>query len=290
MKVGAIFPQSDIHLDRAAVRDIAQTLEGLGFDHLLTYDHVLGADTSQRPGWSGFHDLDDQFCEAMVLLGFISAVTERIGLSTGIVCLPQRQTVLMAKQAAEVDRLSGGRMRLGVGIGWNKVEYDALGQDFHTRADRMEEQIVLLRRLWTEESVTFAGRFDKVDAAGICPLPIQRPIPVWIGSMLDRTIDRVARLADGWMPEYRKTELVKPQLEILEAKLAEHGRDRASFGLEARLSVKDGTPDDWRRTFEEWKSLAFTHFSVSTIWSGAKTVDEHLALFTRFTEEVGIHG
>lgn len=288
MKVGVTFPQSDLALHAGGVRAWAQAVEELGFDHILLYDHVLGADRSARPGWDGFHGSEDQFHEVMVLLGFLAAVTDRVGLATGILCLPQRQTALVAKQAAEVDHLSNGRLRLGVGIGWNDVEYEALGMNFANRARRMEEQIVLLRELWTNRHITFEGDWHRVVAAGLNPLPLQSPIPIWIGSKADVTIDRVARLADGWMPEHRQPELLAPQLELLRSKLDEHGRDQSSFGLHGRLSLKDGGPDNWASVRDFWREAGATHFSISTIWSGESTLKGHLALLERFVAEVSL--
>ena len=181
MHYGVVFPQIEIGADPVGCRDFAQAAEGLGFDGLMAYDHVLGADTSVRPGWSGWYQLEDMFHEPFVLFGHLAAVTERIRFVTGILILPQRQTALVAKQAAEVDVLSGGRMTLGIGVGWNDVEFEALGQSFRDRGRRSEEQIEVMRRLWTQESVDFDGKWHRVPAAGINPLPVQRPIPVWIG-------------------------------------------------------------------------------------------------------------
>jgi probable F420-dependent oxidoreductase len=203
VRIGVTFPQSDLELDAGATREFAQRIEAMGFDHLIAYDHILGAGLKNRPDWGGFHSENDRFHEVMVLFGYLAAVTESIELVTGILCLPQRQTALVAKQAAEVDQLSGGRFRLGVGVGWNSVEFEALGQDFTTRGRRIEEQIELLRALWTNGTVEFEGEFHSVPDAGINPLPIRRPIPIWYGSGAEKILDRVVRLADGWLPEPR---------------------------------------------------------------------------------------
>jgi probable F420-dependent oxidoreductase len=184
MRIGVVFPQTELGGDAGAVRAYAQRAEELGFTHLLAYDHVVGADPAVHTGWNGPYDVRTTFHEPMVLYGYLAAVTA-MELVTGIIILPQRQTVLAAKQAAEVDLLTGGKLRLGVGIGWNRVEYEALGQDFSTRGKRLEEQITLLRRLWTEQSVTFSGTFDQVTGAGLAPMPVQRPIPVWVGAQSD---------------------------------------------------------------------------------------------------------
>ena len=204
MQIGAIFPQTEIGQDPGVIREYAQAVEELGYGHLLAFDHVLGADTSTRPDWRGPYTSKTMFHEPLVLYGYLAAITQRIELVTGIIILPQRQTALVAKQAAEVDVLSGGRLRLGVGIGWNDVEYEALGENFHNRGRRSEEQVELLRELWTKEAVTFEGRWHRVTAAGINPLPVQRPIPLWFGSgPTDAALQRIARLGDGWFPQFR---------------------------------------------------------------------------------------
>jgi len=200
MRIGVVFPQTELGGDAGAVRAYVQRAEELGFTHVLAYDHVVGADPAVHAGWDGPYDVRTTFHEPMVLYGYLAAVTS-MELVTGIVILPQRQTVLAAKQAAEVDLLTGGKFRLGVGIGWNRVEYEALGQDFSTRGKRLEEQITLLRRLWTEQTVTFSGTFDRITGAGLAPLPVQRPIPVWIGAQSPRALRRAGRLADGWFPQ-----------------------------------------------------------------------------------------
>ncbi len=181
MRIGVVFPQTEIGPDAGAVRRYAQGVEALGYTHILAYDHVVGADPEMHAPWTGPYDVHTQFHEPMVLFGYLAAVTT-LELVTGIIILPQRQTVLAAKQAAEVDLLTGGRFRFGVGLGWNPVEYEALGKDFSSRGRRMDEQVALLRRLWTEPTVTFDGTFDRVTGAGLAPLPVQRPIPLWMGA------------------------------------------------------------------------------------------------------------
>src|SRR3984957_11348408 len=191
MTTGVVFPQTEIGADAGAVRAYAQRVEELGFTHLLAYDHVVGADPAVHEGWDGPYDVTTTFHEPLVLFGYLAALTS-LELVTGIIILPQRQTALVAKQAAEVDLLTGGRLRLGVGLGWNAVEYEALGQEFGNRGRRVEEQVALLRRLWTEPSVTFEGDFERVTGAGLAPLPVQRPIPVWFGAPW-RAADPAAR-------------------------------------------------------------------------------------------------
>ena len=200
MRIGVVFPQTELGGDVGAVRAYAQRAEELGFTHVLAYDHVVGADRAVHAGWDRPYDVHTTFHEPMVLYGYLAAVTS-MELVTGIIILPQRQTALAAKQAAEVDLLTGGKFRMGVGIGWNHVEYEALGQDFSTRGVRLEEQVTLLRRLWTEQSVTFDGTFDRITGAGLSPLPVQRPIPIWFGAQSPRAYRRAGRLADGWFPQ-----------------------------------------------------------------------------------------
>jgi probable F420-dependent oxidoreductase len=288
MRIGVTFPQSDLELDAAATRDYAQAVEELGFDHMISYDHVLGAGRKNRPDWTGYHDEHDRFHEVLVLYGYLAGVTTSIELVTGILCLPQRQTALVAKQAATIDILSGGRLRVGVGVGWNDVEYESLGQDFGNRGKRIEEQIAILRSLWTEQTVELDGAYHSLPDVGINPLPIQRPIPIWYGSGAEKILPRVARLADGWMPDSRVPEKIAPQLEQLRALLEAGGRDVSAFGLQARLSLRQGDPDLWREYHAWYADNGFTHFCVSTIWSGAATLDEHLALLERFRREVGV--
>ena len=199
MEFGVFFPQLEIGADPVVTRDFVQAVEGLGYSHLMVGDHPLGVDPTSHPGLGQRYSLEDSFPEPLVLLGYIAAVTKQIDLVTSVVILPQRQTALVAKQAAQVDVLSGGRLRLGVGVGWNKVEYEALGQDFHSRGRRQEEQIALLRSLWTQPVVTFQGTWDRVTGVGLNPLPVQRPIPIWLGGEADVVLRRIARLADGWI-------------------------------------------------------------------------------------------
>ncbi|MFD0660940.1 LLM class F420-dependent oxidoreductase [Thermocatellispora tengchongensis] len=200
MRIGVVLPQTELGADVGAVRAYGQGVEDLGFRHVMVYDHVVGADPAVHQGWRGPYDVDSTFHEPMVLFGYLAALTS-LELVTSIIILPQRQTVLAAKQAAEIDLLTGGRFRMGVGLGWNQVEYEALGEDFTTRGRRIEEQVGLMRRLWTERSLTFEGAFDRVTGAGLAPLPVRRPIPVWFGAQSPAAYRRAGRLADGWFPQ-----------------------------------------------------------------------------------------
>jgi probable F420-dependent oxidoreductase len=275
MRVGVVFPQTELGGDAGAVRAYGQRVEELGFTHLLAYDHVVGADPTVHTGWNGPYDVHTTFHEPLVMFGFLAAVTRSLELVTGVVILPQRQTALVAKQAAEVDLLSGGRLRLGVGIGWNAVEYEALGEDFGTRGKRSAEQIELLRRLWTEPSVTFHGAFDTVTGAGLAPLPVQRPIPIWIGAASAPGYRRAGRLADGWFPMMEPGPDLDAALAEVDRGARDAGRDPASIGMEARVSWQ-GDTDDVAEQIAAWSQAGATHLSVNTMRAGLATVDEHL--------------
>ena len=276
MRIGVVFPQTELGGDAGAVRAYAQWAEELGFSHVLAYDHVVGADPAVHTGWDGPYDVHTTFHEPMVLYGYLAAVTS-MELVTGVVILPQRQTVLVAKQAAEVDLLTGGKFRLGVGIGWNRVEYEALGQDFSTRGRRLNEQITLLRRLWTEQTVTFSGTFDRITGAGLAPMPVQRPIPVWVGAQSPRAYRRAGRLADGWFPQMAPGPRLDEARRIVTEAAAEAGRDPASLGMEGRLRWQEDR-DKLPAAMRQWQDAGATHLSVNTMGAGLKTVDDHLAV------------
>ena len=282
MKIGVVFPQTELGGDVGAVRAYGQGAEALGFRHLLAYDHVVGADPAVYPGWDGPYDLHTTFHEPLVMFGYLAAVTS-LELVTGIIIAPQRQTALLAKQAAEVDLLSGGKFRLGVGIGWNKVEYDALGQDFRTRGRRLDEQIALLRRLWTEESVTFDGTFDHVKGAGLAPLPVQRPIPLWLGAQSPVAYRRVGRVADGWFPQISPGPELTEALHVIAEAATEAGRDPATIGMDGRVSWR-GDIDLLSERLGQWQLAGATHLSVNTMGAGLKTVDEHLSALATIAE------
>ena len=275
MEFGVVFPQTEIGADPGGVRAFAQAAEEIGYRHLLAYDHVLGADVSRRSDWPGPYTSEHQFHELFVLFGYLAAVAPGLGLVAGVLVLPQRQTALVAKQAAEVDLLTGGRLRLGVGLGWNYVEFEALGEDFRTRGRRSEEQIEVLRRLWTEPVVDFDGRWHRIPAAGINPLPVQRPIPIWIGGSAEAAIKRAARLADGFFPQRPIDGDWPKTFELFRGWVEAAGRDPEQIGIEWRIDVSTGTPDDWRAEVEEWRALGATHVSVVTMRAGLN-VDGHV--------------
>ena len=284
MRLGVVFPQNEIGADPIAVRDYAQAAEALGYHHLLAYDHVLGANTDSRPGWRGAYGHKDMFHEPLVLFGYLAGVTQRLELVNGILILPQRQTALMAKQAAEIDVLSGGRLRLGIGIGWNDVEYEALGEDFHNRGRRSEEQIEVLRLLWTQELVTFHGRWHKITDAGINPLPVQRPIPIWIGGMADKVIRRIARVGDGWMPQGKADDSFRALLDGMHAHAREAGRAPNDIGVEGRVNIVRRSPEKWAADLAAWRDAGATHASVATSGAGLASPDGHIDVIRAFKE------
>ncbi len=284
MKFGVTFPQTEFGNDPIAIRDFAQAVEGLGYETFLAYDHVLSADTTNRPDWGSRYSLADPFHEIFVLFGYVAALTERLELVSGVLVLPQRQTALVAKQAAEVDLLSGGRLRLGVGVGWNEVEFDGLGKDFRNRGARCEEQIAIMRELWTNPSITFDGRWESIHEAGINPLPIQRPIPVWIGGYVEETIKRVGRIGDGWFPRGAPDDEMKAAVERMRGYAEAAGRDPDAIGLDPQINVGAGTPDEWRADVEGWKGLGAGYLTVNTMRNGFTTPREHLAAIERAAE------
>lgn len=278
MRIGVAVPQEEIASDPQALSKFVQGVEELGYAHLLVFDHVVGAARESRPAWKGPYDLSDPFHEPFVLLAWIAARTNRIGLTTGVLILPQRQTVLVAKQAAELDLLSGGRLRLGVGVGWNPVEYEALGTPFNVRGRRIEEQIRLLRRLWTEPHVTFDGAWDGIHAAGINPGPTQRPIPIWMGGSARPVIERAAAMADGWMPMVRPDAAGRRLIAEARSIATSAGRDLASMGLEGRITLRRIPPDRWLAELSAWDSLHATHATINTSGLGLEGADAHLGL------------
>jgi probable F420-dependent oxidoreductase len=284
MRIGVVFPQTEIGSDPAAIRDYAQTAEGQGFTHVLAYDHVLGANPQRPGGWSGPYTYQTPFHEVFVLFSYLAGVTQRLELVTGILILPQRQTALVAKQAASLDLLSGGGLRLGVGLGWNEVEYVSLNEDFHNRGKRIEEQVRLLRRLWSGPLVDFQGNWHTIPDAGVNPLPVQRPIPVWFGGHAEAVLRRVARMGDGWMPNYRSAADARPSLALLDRFLAEAGRARSEIGIEPRISYGAGDARAWEAAMRDWQAEGATHLSFNTMGSGFKTPQEHIEAIKKFAE------
>ncbi len=286
MQLGAIFPQTEIGADPGAVRDFAQAAESLGYEHLLVFDHVLGADASKRERWERPYSHTDTFHEPFVLFGYLAAITDKIQMTTGILILPQRQTALVAKQAAAVDVLTGGRLRLGVGIGWNDVEYEALGENFHDRGRRSAEQIELLRLLWTQDVVNFQGRYHKITYAGINPPPVQRPIPIWFGGGAPQVVKRLARLGDGWFPQFQPDSAGQQRIGDMRELVRAAGRDPGAIGIEGRISITQGGPDEWNKLAAAWDEAGATHLSCNTMRAGLKGADQHIDAIRRFKEAV----
>jgi len=280
MEIGLVYPQTEFGDDPAAIRDYAQMAEGLGFSHVLAFDHVLGANPDRPGGWKGPYTYQTPFHEPFVLFSYMAGVTNTLGFATGIIILPQRQTALVAKQAATLDVLSSGRLRVGVGLGWNEVEYAALGQDFHSRGRRIEEQVTLLRQLWTQPLVNFEGRWDTIPDAGINPLPVQQPIPIWFGGHAEPVLRRTARLGDGWMPNYRTPEDARNALGLLQRFIEEAGRKPGGLGIEARIPYGEGSPEMWRLLARDWQAVGATHLSFNTMGVGLSTPAEHLKAIT----------
>ena len=296
MQIGAVYPQTEIETDPGAVRHFAQAVEQMGFTHLLAFDHVLGANRASRPDAFLPYDLDCPFHEPMVLFSYLAGHTSKIRFGTAVMVITQRQAVLAAKQAACLDVLSEGRFRLGVGTGWNAVEYEALGMDFSTRGKRVEEQIAVMRALWTDRAVTFRGEHHTISDAGLLPMPIQRPIPVWIGGGNDRVLfgqtanlnvlRRIARIADGWiqqqMPLARAAELI----ETFRGFCREYGRDPAKVGIEAIYHIEPDTDDKWVEEVAGWRTLEASHMAVNTLRQGLHGVDAHLKRLEQFRQAV----
>jgi probable F420-dependent oxidoreductase len=280
MKLNALFPTRDIGTDPAKIRDWAQAAEGLGYHCIEVADHVFGA--APRGDWKPTYSEHDPFHETFTTMAFIAAVTKKVELVSGVLILPQRQTGVVAKQAAQVDILSGGRVRLGVGVGWNHVEYEALNEDWKTRGARQAEQIAVMRKLWTEDLVTYQGRFHKLEAVTLLPPPVQRPIPVWFGGSSDAAVKRAARIGDGYLP-IMTPEVAEPKIAMLHDTMKAHGRDPAKFGLEGWLRFDDANPDAWLKAGQGWKRLGAKIVMLYPMYR-MPNVDDQIATLRRFKE------
>ncbi len=284
MQIGVTFPQYEIGADPVDIRGYAQAVEELGYKHLLAYDHVLGADPAKREGWTGYTH-QHMFHEIFVLFGYLAAIAPRLELVTGVVILPQRQAALVAKQAAQVDVLTGGKFRLGVGVGWNAVEYEALGMNFKTRGKLIEEQVDLMRRLWEREVISYEGKFHRVTEAGLNPLPVRRSIPVWMGGGADVLLRRTARLGDGWFPQGRPDDEMRRKVDLLRRYTEEVGRDPGSVGIEARVNFGDGVKECVRQT-AAWREIGATHITINTMGAGLASQTDHLDAIRQYMDAV----
>ena len=282
MKVGVVFPQTEIGSDPDIIGRFATTAESLGYDHILAYDHILGANTQSRPDWQGPYTSESMFHEPLVLFSYIAGITKTIGLVTGVIILPQRQTAVVAKQAACVDVLSNGRLRLGIGTGWNEVEYECLDENFNDRGIRSEEQIDLLRQLWKEEAITYEGKWHQITDAGLNPLPPNKNIPIWLGGMAPQVIDRVARIADGWFPFVNKELGSQIQQMIERAKVAE--RDPSTIGIECMVPL-DTTVDK----VKSLQDLGVTQVAVVTMNQSLESPEKHIDAIKQSRENLAAY-
>ncbi|MSQ19326.1 MAG: LLM class F420-dependent oxidoreductase [Betaproteobacteria bacterium] len=265
MKLGVALPQLAIGGDPLIVKDFAQAAEEIGFQHLSVYDHVLGVNTGVRTDGKSRYNSSITFHDPFVLFGFLAGFTKRITFTTQILILPQRQTVLVAKQAACVDYLSGGRLRLGIGVGWNQPEYAALGENFHDRGARSEEQIALMKALWTDPNVSFKGKWHAVKESGLNPLPVQRPIPIWFGGHVDQTMDRIVRMGDGWiLLQYKPDAEGRAAINKLRELAKKAGRAADSVGTDTWVSMANTTPEQWRAEIKAWRDIGVSHVTLNT--------------------------
>jgi len=283
MQISAWFPTRDIGTDPVRIRDWAQAAEELGYDHIEVPDHVFGA--TARDGWSPRYNEQDPFHETFVTLGFLAGVTTTIGLASGVLILPQRQTGVVAKQATQVDILSGGRLRLGVGVGWNHVEYEALNEDWKSRGTRQREQVEVLKKLWRDDLVTYQGRFHQFTEVNITPRPVQRPIPVWFGGSSDAVVKRAAQIGDGWMPIMAPDHEAEDKLEQLRNHLSDCGRDPSAFGIEGWLRMDKADPDEWSVAAEGWRKLGADIVMLYPMYR-IPNFDDQIETLRRFKEVV----
>lgn len=276
MQIGAVFPHNEIGTDPGAIKAYAQGVEAMGITHLLIYDHVLGADPDREGGFRGPYDKDVAFHEPFTTFAFIAGVTDKIDLITTVMILPQRQTVLAAKQAAEVALLSNNRFKLGIGVGWNELEYVGLNETFNNRGRRQEEQVDVMRKLWSEDSLDYTGEYHRIDKASINPRP-SKTIPIWFGGSAPALLDRVARLGDGWIPLMGANDKAKACIDTIKQTRKAAGLSFDNFGIQAQAQYAGGSPARWRKHAEAWREMGCTHLAIATHNAGPTTVDGHLA-------------
>ena len=275
MKIGAVFPHNEIGTDPGAIKAYAQGVESLGVDHLLIYDHVLGADRDRDGGFEGPYDKDIAFHEPFTTFAFIAAVTSNLKMTTTVMILPQRQTVLVAKQAAELAILSNNRFTLGIGVGWNQIEYVGLNETFTNRGKRQAEQVELMRLLWSHEVLEYKGEYHEIDRASINPRP-STPVPIWFGGGAPQLIQRCAQQGDGWIPLMGPNDKAKAMLDDLKTQRTEHGLSWDGFGVQAQAQYTGGNPELWSQHALKWRNLGATHLAIATHNAEPTNVDGHL--------------
>ena len=285
MEIGAVFPHNEIGTDPQAIKDYAQGVEELGITHLLIYDHVLGADRNRPGGFEGPYDKDVAFHEPFTTFAFIAAVTKNLDMITTVMILPQRQTVLVAKQAAELAILSNNRFKLGIGVGWNAVEYVGLNENFKNRGKRQAEQVELMRLLWESEVLEYKGEYHHIDKASLNPRPSEN-IPIWFGGGAPQLIERCADLGDGWIPLMGPNEAARNTLEEIRAKREAKGLDWNNFGVQAQAQYAGGDPDRWNKHAEKWRDLGASHLAVATHNAEPTNVDGHLSRIKEYMNAV----
>ena len=283
MQIGAVFPHNEIGTDPGAIKAYAQGVEDLGISHLLIYDHVLGADPDREGGFRGAYDKDVAFHEPFTTFAFIAAVTQKLEMITTVMILPQRQTVLAAKQAAEVALLSNNRFRLGVGVGWNEVEYVGLNETFNNRGRRQAEQVEVMRKLWSEDSLDYTGDFHRIDKASINPRPSQQ-IPIWFGGSAPALLDRVARLGDGWIPLMGANEKAQACIDRIKTTREAAGLSFDTFGIQAQAQYSGGSPERWQKHAQAWRNMGCTHIAIATHNAESTNVDGHLARISEYQD------
>ena len=285
MEIGAVFPHNEIGTDPQAIKDYAQGVEELGVTHLLIYDHVLGADRDRPGGFEGPYDKDIAFHEPFTTFAFIAAVTQKLDMITTVMILPQRQTVLVAKQAAELAILSNNRFKLGIGVGWNAVEYVGLNENFHDRGKRQAEQVELMRLLWESEVLEYKGNYHQIDKASINPRPSLR-VPIWFGGGAPKLIQRCAELGDGWIPLMGPNDKAKAMLDEIREKRAAKGLSWEDFGVQAQAQYAGGNPELWAKHASKWRDLGASHLAIATHNAGQTDVQGHLKRIQEYLDSV----
>lgn len=281
IRVGAIFPQTEMRTNPQDIAKYATTIETMGFQHILVFDHVLGGSVEAYPHLKSRYNSASLFHEPLVLFGYLAAITSHLELVSGVIILPQRQTALVAKQASEIDILSSGRLRMGVGIGWDEIQFHAMNEQFSNRASRLEEQITLLRQLWRDDVIDFEGTYHTVKHAGINPLPTHRSIPIWIGASAEPAVRRAARIADGFISTALMGDELNNILRWIRDELDRNNRTPKEFGIEGRISLASGTEDDWKREFTLWQEAGASHLAFNTKDGQLHSFDEHLQVLER---------